>query len=90
MLHNIQVIILKIIPWVQKKYDAIPLTEEDFKEFPILASIIRDKSQKPDYGSSYRVDFWIDGYSAFTYHFSLFGCLEYQKKRYNFNFMQVD
>jgi hypothetical protein len=72
-----------------------PLSEDDFKAFPILTSIIRDKTQKPIYvddegRGTYHVPFWEDGYSAFTSRFGLSGCLEYKGERYNFAFMHVD
>jgi len=71
------------------------LTEEDFRTFPKLAPIIRDKSQKPDFVDKegrgvYHVDYWEDEHSAITSRFGLFGCFEYKEKRYNFNFMHVD
>jgi hypothetical protein len=78
-----------------KKYNATLLTEEDFKEFPKLAPIIRDRNQKPSFADSkgkgvYHVSYWEEEHSAFTDHFGLFGCLEFKGKRYNFNFMHVD
>ena len=80
---------------IGQTYEVTPLTEEDFKVFPILASIIRDKSQKPIYVDNkgrgvYHVPFWEDEHSAFTSRFGLSGCLEYKGKRYNFVFMHVD
>ena len=71
------------------------LTEEDFKVFPKLAPIIRDKSQKPGFVDNegrdvYYVDYWEEEHSAFTSRFGLFGCLEYRGKYYNFMFMNVN
>ena len=50
--------------------NTISLTEEDFKEFPQLASIIRDKTTKPTVISmegirSYDIPFTSDEYSLF-------------------------
>jgi hypothetical protein len=80
---------------IGQKYEVTPLSEDDFKVFPILASIIRDKTQKPIYvddegRGTYHIPFWEDGHSAFTSRFGLSGGLEYKGKRYNFAFMHVD
>lgn len=52
----------------------IALTEEDFKEFPQLASIIRDKNTKPTviYKNGirfYHISFTSDEYSRFISHY---------------------
>ena len=73
----------------------INLTEEDFKTFPKLAPIIRDKSQKSgDVGSNgrvtYQVYYWEDEHYPFVSHFGDGGYLEYKGKRYRFGFIHVD
>jgi hypothetical protein len=73
----------------------INLTEEDFKTFPKLAPIIRDKSQKSsDVGSNgrvaYRIDYWEEEHYTFVSRFGYNGYLEYKGKRYHFIFMNVD
>jgi hypothetical protein len=75
--------------------NAIMLTEEDFKVFPKLAPIIRDKSQKPSYidnegRNTYTVKYWEDEHYAFVSHFGNWGDLEYKGKHYRFLFMNVD
>jgi len=77
------------------KSQVFTLTEEDFKVFPKLAPIIRDKNQKPGFVDNegsivYTVAYREDEHSAFTSRFGLFGCLEYKGKYYNFNFINVD
>ena len=75
--------------------NAITLTEEDFKVFPKLAPIIRDKSQKPSYTdsegrSTYYVHYWENEHYAFVSHFGKRGDLEYKGKINRFDFMHVD
>ena len=75
--------------------NVINITEEDFKTFPKLAPIIRDKSQKSSYLSfngrlTYRVDYWEEEHYTFVSHFGYNGHLEYKGKRYWFGFMHVD
>lgn len=74
---------------------AIKLTEEDFKTFPKLASIIQDRSQKSRYIGfngrvTYWVDYWEDEHYTFVSHFGNNEVLEYKGKRYHFMFMNVD
>jgi hypothetical protein len=71
------------------------LTEEDFKAFPKLAPIIRDKSQKSNHMGfngrvNYLVNYWEDEHYTFISHFGYSGYLGYNGKRYWFNFMNVD
>lgn len=73
----------------------INLTEEDFKTFPKLSPIIRDKSQKSSYMGfngrvTYRVNYWEDEHYTFVSHFGNNGYLEYKGERYWFGFMHVD
>jgi hypothetical protein len=79
--------------FVQKTF-LIPLTEEDFTQFPKLASIIRDKNQKNSYMDfndrvTYKVDISNDEKYTIESHFPG-GYLEYKGKRYNIVFMNVD
>lgn len=73
----------------------VSITEEDFKTFPKLAPIIRDKSQKSSYMGfngrvTYRVNYWEEEHYTFVSHFGNSGYLEYKGKRYSFGFMHVD
>jgi hypothetical protein len=75
--------------------NVINLTEEDFRLFPKLAPIIRDKDQKALYVNRqdrqvYHVNIWDDEYSAFVSQIGSSGYLGYNGKRYHFAFMHVD
>jgi hypothetical protein len=79
--------------FVQKSF-VIPLTEEDFEKFPKLASIMRDKNQKPSYEDNegrpvYQVYISDEEKGAFESQFPG-GYLEYKGKRYHFAFLHVD
>jgi hypothetical protein len=78
---------------VQKTF-LIPLTEEDFTQFPELASIIRDENVKSSYADYegrlyYYVSLSDEEKYAIESHYPG-GYLEYKGNRYHISFMHVD